>query len=158
MGKISRRSKLRCAFCRGRGIQPGAGRLSCIVCKGSGRITVKAPYSICKECGGRGKKEGANLYCLLCQGRGFVEESSPTGDHPKGDRYPLAVESSVSKTRRKRSKKSAKPKVKKVPTRTAGRVPIAERSRIRDHTGTKVEVKKGIKSFFKELLTTLKIL
>ena len=107
MEKISRRSKLQCAFCQGRGIQPGAGRLSCIVCKGSGSVTLKQPI-ICKECGGRGRKKGANLYCFLCHGKGFVEGSSPTGDHSKGDRYPLLVESPVSKTRRKSKKRKDK--------------------------------------------------
>ncbi len=92
MKKISKSSMLKCVFCQGKGVQPGAERLSCIVCKGSGRITVKQPCSICKECGGRGKKAGTNLYCLSCQGRGFVEES----------RYPSIA-----------NKKSVRPKAKK---------------------------------------------
>ncbi|MCX6813523.1 MAG: hypothetical protein NTV77_03560 [Candidatus Azambacteria bacterium] len=124
--KISQSSKLKCAFCQGKGIQPGTGRLSCIVCNGSGRITLKQPHTICKECGGRGKKAGTNLYCLSCQGKGFVEEN----------RYPSIVKSPVSKTRRKKDKKSVRPKAKK----------------------EKVIVKKEKKSFLKKLLGTFKIL
>lgn len=126
MAKPPKTKKITCAFCQGKGIQPGAERLSCIVCKGSGRITVGQPYSICKECGGQGKKAGANLYCLSCHGRGFIEES----------RYPSIAKPPVSKTRKKRGKKSVKSKVRKVPTRTA--------------------VKKERKSFFKKFLGTLK--
>ncbi len=126
MKKISKSSMLKCVFCQGKGVQPGAERLSCIVCKGSGRITVKQPCSICKECGGRGKKAGTNLYCLSCQGKGFVEEN----------RYPSIVKSPVSKTRRKKDKKSGRPKAKK----------------------EKVIVNKEKKSFLKKLLETFKIL
>ncbi len=124
MTKAPKTKKFPCAFCRGKGGQPGAERLSCIVCKGSGRITVKQPYNICKECGGRGKKASTNLYCLSCYGKGFAEES----------RYPLIAKFPVSKTRRKRGKKSVKSKVRKA----------------------KTVVKKERKSFFKKFLGTLK--
>ncbi len=127
MTKAPKTKKFPCAFCRGKGVQPGAERLSCIVCGGSGRVAARQPYTICKECGGRGKKASANLYCLSCQGKGFVEEIR---------RHPLAVESSISKTRRKMSKKSVRPKAKK----------------------EKVIVKKGRKSFLKKFLGTFKIL
>ncbi|MDP3043373.1 MAG: hypothetical protein Q8N21_03145 [bacterium] len=130
--------KFPCAFCQGKGVQPGAERLSCIVCKGSGRVTVNQPYNICKECGGRGKKAGANLYCLLCQGKGFVEEK----------RHPLIVESSVPKTRRKKSQP-----IKKSRSKTRGIKPAAPKIR-----KAKAEIKKGRKFFFKDFLGTFKIL
>ena len=162
---IEKSSKLLCAFCQGKGVQPGAERLSCIVCGGSGRVTARQPYNVCKECGGRGKKAGATLYCFPCHGKGFVEES----------RYPPRAKSPVSKTRRKSvkrrkskvvkrrarksirkkgGKKSAKPKVRKAPTRIAGRGFLISQSKI----GTKAVVKKEKKSFFKKFLNTLKIL
>ena len=133
--KISHGNKLKCAFCLGKGIQPGAERLFCIVCGGSGQTIINQPYSICKECWGRGRKKGANLYCLLCHGRGFVEES----------RYSLIVESSITRTRRKKRKPEPAP-----PSLNS---PIAEKT-----IKAKVEAKKEKKSFFKKLLTTLKIL
>ncbi len=135
--KIQKSSKLRCAFCQGKGVQPGAERLSCIVCGGGGRVVARQPYTICKECGGRGRKEGTTLYCLPCHGKGFIEEK----------KYPPIAKSPVSKTRRKsvkikrrkgkfsEGKKPAKLKVRKI----------------------KVAVKKGKKSCFKKFLLRLKI-
>ena len=43
---------------------------------GLGRIKLTKPYFRCKECGGMGKKRGTNLYCLSCQGKGFVEKNN----------------------------------------------------------------------------------
>lgn len=133
MKKISKSSKLRCTFCQGRGIQPGAERLSCIVCRGSGRVTARQPYSLCEECEGTGKKKGTNLYCLLCQGKGFVEES----------RLPSIAESPVPKTRRKKRESTKK-----------------SRSQLRSLRPVmpKIEVEKGRESFLKGLLKTFKIL
>jgi len=166
MGRIPQKSTLRCAFCQGKGTQPGANRLSCIACGGSGRITLKQPYTICKECGGRGKKKGANLYCLPCHGKGVVEErrylsraESPILKMKKKSKKrrkgKFGKRKPIKKSRRKkRSIKSAKPKVRKVPTRTAGRGSSISRSEI----GTKAAVKKERKSFFKKLLGFLEIL
>lgn len=136
--KISQSSKLKCAFCQGRGVQPGAEHLSCIVCGGSGRITIKQPYTICKECGGLGKKAGANLYCLLCHGKGFVEES----------RYPSIAKSPVSKKRKeivkRRKAKSSKRK--------------RARKSMRKKGGKKLLKSKKGKSFLRGFLGTFKIL
>lgn len=71
---IKKSSKLQCVFCQGKGIQPGTEHWLCIVCKGRGRVTIQQPYDMCKECGGTGKKENTNLYCLLCHGKGFISE------------------------------------------------------------------------------------
>jgi len=73
MKKTSKNKKFKCAFCRGKGIQPGSERLSCIVCRGTGKIQVNQPYDLCEECKGSGKKQGTNLYCLLCKGKGVIE-------------------------------------------------------------------------------------
>lgn len=69
-------TKLECAFCQGKGTQPGTDRISCVVCGGSGRVKVRPPYNICKECEGKGKKLGANLYCLACHGKGVIEKGA----------------------------------------------------------------------------------
>lgn len=71
---IEKSGKIPCAFCQGKGAQPGDERLSCIVCGGSGQVAARQPYSICKECEGIGRRQGAALYCLACHGKGFVEE------------------------------------------------------------------------------------
>jgi len=135
IGKISQSGKLKCVFCQGKGVQPGAERLSCIVCKGSGRITINQPYTICKECEGRGKKAGTNLYCLSCQGRGFTEEK----------KYLSAVGSSEQrKSRRGRRKRTEKKKrIKKLARKEESKKPFKS--------------KKG-KPFFKKFLGTFKIL
>ena len=172
MKKISKSTKLNCAFCQGKGIQPGAERLSCIVCKGNGHFIVKQPYNICKECGGRGRKKGANLYCFLCHGKGFIEENrhSPMTESSvlkmieknKKRKDKFNKQKRASKPiRKKKGKKSIEPKERKVPSRTAGRgSSISSRlqhqlkSRIldsapkqnREEIGTKVEVKKERKS------------
>ncbi len=138
MAKVPKTKKIPCAFCQGKGVQPGAERLFCIVCKGSGRIIVKQPYSICKECGGTGKKKGVNLYCLLCQGKGFVEES----------RHLSITESPAQKTKREKRKRR-KGKFRK-------RKPIKKSKRkIRSIKSAKPKVRK---SFFKKILGSLKIL
>lgn len=152
MAKAPKTKKIPCAFCQGKGGQPGAERLSCIVCGGSGRVTVRQPYNICKECVGTGKKEGTNLYCLACHGKGFVEES----------RHPLLSKSPVSKTRRKSVKRS-KNKFRK--RKLTGKSVLKVRK-------AKAVIKKERKSppasrlgrealragFFKKFLGTLKIL
>lgn len=63
-----------CACCKGLGIQHGTNSLSCIVCRGKGKIIVHKPYRICLECKGKAMVEGSNLYCLKCKGKGIVEE------------------------------------------------------------------------------------
>lgn len=143
MKKISKSSTLKCVFCQGKGVQPGAERLSCIVCRGSGRITVKQPCSICKECGGRGKKAGTNLYCLSCQGRGFIEEK----------KYPSVVESS-------RQRKEGGGKRKKNPPSLKlwrARKKRAKKSKGKKESKKPFKAKSG-KSFFKGILETFKIL
>lgn len=74
--KSSKGSKLKCAFCQGKGVQPGAERLSCIICRGRGRVVMRQPYGVCKECQGGGRKQGTNLYCFACKGKGLIEEIS----------------------------------------------------------------------------------
>ncbi|GEM_PF-2678770 len=161
MEKTPKKSKLRCAFCQGRGTQPGAERLSCIVCKGSGRVTARQPHSLCEECGGVGRKKGTNLHCLLCQGKGVVEEG----------RYTSVAKSPASKTRRKSAKKrkgkfrkrkpAKKSRIKMRIVKPATSPPKADRPRAEKIRKAKAVVKvveKERKPFFKKLLSTLKIL
>lgn len=148
MGRIPQKSTLRCAFCQGKGTQPGANRLSCIVCGGSGRINLKQPYTICKECGGRGKKKGANLYCLPCHGKGVVEER----------RYLSRAESPILKMKKK-SKKRRKGKFgKRKPIKKSRRKKRSIKSAKPKVRKAKAAVKKERKSFFKRLLGFLEIL
>lgn len=103
---------------------------------------------------------GANLYCLLCQGKGFVEES----------RHQLLAESPAQKTkikkrkRRKgeiRKRKLIKKSKKKITSKKLVMPPPKADSPIsRSEIGTKAEVeaKKERKSFFKKFLRTFKIL
>ncbi len=115
MVKTPKTKKIPCAFCQGKGVQPGAERLSCIVCGGRGRVTARQPYNICKECGGLGKKAGTNLYCLSCHGRGFIEEKkhpSVVGSSQQRKRTRLAG-ARAKRGRRRRSKIEKKKRAKK---------------------------------------------
>ena len=160
---MSKSSKLPCAFCQGKGTQLGAGGLSCIVCRGSGRFTVKQPYSICKECGGKGKKKGANLYCFLCHGKGVVE----------GIIYPSPARPPCSKMRKSvKIKKRRKGKFSKKKSARNARKLMRRQGRKKsakpEIRKTEVAVKEERKSspaprlrragFFKKLLGAIKIL
>ncbi|MFA5813209.1 MAG: hypothetical protein WC862_01715 [Patescibacteria group bacterium] len=159
MKKIIKSSKLQCAFCQGRGIQPGAGSLSCIVCRGSGRVRARQPYSLCKECGGRGKKESATLYCLPCHGKGFVEESrQPLVADP-----PIVPKTGGKKRKRRKGEIRKRKLIKKSKKKITSKklitpLPKVDSSKREKIIETKTVVKKERKSFFKKLLGAIKIL
>lgn len=145
---IEKSGKLSCAFCQGKGGQPADERLSCLVCGGSGRVRVRQPYNVCKNCGGTGKKKGATLYCLPCHGKGFAEEK----------KYTLPAKSPVSKTRkkirkRKKSKFSRRKRVGKSVRKKEVKKPAKSKAK-----EIKATAKKGKSSFLKGLLGTFKIL
>ena len=163
MKKISGRNKLPCAFCQGIGKQPGAGSLSCVVCRGSGQVRAEQPYKLCKECGGRGKKRGANLYCFLCHGKGVVE----------GIIYPSPARPPCSKMRKSvKIKKRRKGKFSKKKSARNARKLMRRQGRKKsakpEIRKTEVAVKEERKSspaprlrragFFKKLLGAIKIL
>ena len=62
-----------CAFCGGRGVQPGS-RLTCGACRGKGAQTIKEPVEPCGHCGATGREPsfGTALYCTKCNGVGLA--------------------------------------------------------------------------------------
>ena len=74
---------VRCAFCRGRGLDP-FGLLSllaaCQVCLGRGRVLVPSPYGTCACCAGTGVQPHRRLACSACRGRGV--HAQPAGSRP----------------------------------------------------------------------------
>ena len=63
---------VKCAFCRGRGRQPGSAETSCQVCVGSGWVRIEQPIETCPECKGQGRRTSSRLPCLSCRGNGCV--------------------------------------------------------------------------------------
>lgn len=61
-----------CAWCRGTGkwnIAPGQAA-SCVVCGGTGKISVIQPPIYCRQCRGKGREQMTNP-CLTCAGTGW---------------------------------------------------------------------------------------
>jgi len=102
MKKTSKNKKLKCAFCRGRGVQPGTESLSCIVCGGSKQINVLEPYDLCEECNGSGRKQGTNLHCLSCKGKGVIEKDETIS---KVESKPKTLKTEGTKRKRRKAKK-----------------------------------------------------
>lgn len=149
MAKAPKTKRIPCVFCRGKGIQPGAERLSCIVCGGRGRVTVRQPYNVCKECAGTGKKAGAILYCLACQGKGFIEEK----------KHLSLAKSLVSKTRKKtRKRKKAKFSKRKRARKSMRMRKKGSRKSAKPKERKAKAANKGRTSFLKGFLGTFKML
>ena len=53
--------------------------MTCPVCGGQGKVSVKEPVQICPSCRGRGRKPGATLYCARCKGLGVVSVDASKG-------------------------------------------------------------------------------
>ena len=69
-------NKVDCAFCSGTGEKPKGSR--CVVCGGSGKLSVKSPFIKCAYCKGRGEeKPRSNLTCTVCRGKGYVSIKEP---------------------------------------------------------------------------------
>jgi len=68
--------KEKCEICSGSGIEPGSSKVSCPVCKGSGRIQKQTGFmkfaSPCPNCGGSGFLPGKN--CQTCHGEGRMDK------------------------------------------------------------------------------------
>jgi len=68
--------KEKCTTCSGKGIDPGSSRVTCPVCKGSGRIQKQTGFmkfaSTCVNCGGSGFLPGKN--CRACHGEGRIDK------------------------------------------------------------------------------------
>lgn len=63
---------VKCAFCNGTGVYPEGARITCTVCKGKGKNTVKGTKSTCPKCKGSGKAVDSGLPCLSCSGKGVI--------------------------------------------------------------------------------------
>ena len=63
-----------CATCNGQGI--GTNQNPCSACQGKGRFLVAQPSKKCPRCGGSGKPEPGNSwcveYCVICRGTGWI--------------------------------------------------------------------------------------
>jgi DnaJ-class molecular chaperone len=79
MEETAQTSRLRlspenCATCNGQGIGPN--QQTCACCQGKGRILVGQPSKRCPRCGGSGKPEAGNCwcveYCVICHGTGWI--------------------------------------------------------------------------------------
>ncbi len=70
--------EIKCAFCKGTGIDPfGLSKLSvCPVCHGKGTVKVTKPYEKCRACDGSGVYIRSHLYCWPCRGKGVVSKGS----------------------------------------------------------------------------------
>lgn len=73
---------IKCAFCKGRGIDP-FGIMSklayCPVCKGNKKVEVIEPFVDCKFCKGSGVYPASRMSCTACNGKGVVSIQSKDG-------------------------------------------------------------------------------
>ena len=66
---------MKCAFCKGTGIQPRSLSSKCIACRGKGEVELTGPAIQCPSCKGTGKASNSSmLSCLHCKGIGIVEK------------------------------------------------------------------------------------
>lgn len=68
-------SKVKCAFCRGRGRDPFellSELADCQVCGGTGEVIVEEPYVKCAYCEGSGIAPNTRNTCTACKGKGVV--------------------------------------------------------------------------------------
>ena len=71
---------LRCAFCRGTGMNGKYAK--CSVCGGSGHIRIPPPALTCLYCRGDGHGVGG-LTCPVCRGKGVVSVKEPFKSCPR---------------------------------------------------------------------------
>lgn len=73
--KIGDLAKIKCAFCRGKGLDPFellSKMAKCQVCGGRGEVWVAEPYRRCAHCGGSGVNPHSRISCSVCLGRGVI--------------------------------------------------------------------------------------
>ena len=67
--------EIKCAFCKGKGVDPFdllSSLSTCSVCGGKGKINVEEPYVKCGFCHGTGIYPHSRLNCTVCSGKGVV--------------------------------------------------------------------------------------
>ena len=75
MPNIKSSKTIKCAFCKGKGIDPFEimSKLAyCQVCKGKKRVEVVVPFVDCKFCHGTGVYPTQRLTCTACSGKGVL--------------------------------------------------------------------------------------
>ena len=78
---IEKSGKIKCAFCRGTGIQPRSLSSKCLACRGKGEVNLEGPAIQCPSCKGTGRASNSSmLSCLHCKGVGVVEKAKSEGD------------------------------------------------------------------------------
>ena len=79
-------SEIRCAFCKGKGIDPFnllSELATCQVCGGTGKVEVVEPAIKCVFCKATGVYPcNARVTCTVCNGKGMVTVKSATKDCP----------------------------------------------------------------------------
>ncbi|MEA1958381.1 MAG: hypothetical protein U9N44_01730 [Chloroflexota bacterium] len=82
----------RCGYCKGSGrtkkSEMDFAVVSCPICRGSGIVYVPGNYTICIECGGRGKKAAGYAMsgaatCETCEGKGWAKVASASNNNKK---------------------------------------------------------------------------
>ncbi|MEK7083077.1 MAG: hypothetical protein AAB972_02805 [Patescibacteria group bacterium] len=74
-GEAESDSLMKCAYCRGRGVDPFGipSKLSlCQVCGGRKKNSVPEPFEECPVCAGTGVYKHHRLPCAVCRGRGYL--------------------------------------------------------------------------------------
>jgi len=82
-------SLIRCAFCRGTGIDRFGvpSKLSkCQTCKGGGKVFVPEPHEECPSCLGSGVYRYRRLSCSVCGGKGRIRKAISTRAYDEGSR------------------------------------------------------------------------
>jgi len=72
--------EIKCAFCKGKGIDPFKilSPISiCAICEGKGKVKVEEPYIKCAFCHGTGVYPHTKLSCNVCKGKGVVTFREP---------------------------------------------------------------------------------
>jgi DnaJ-class molecular chaperone len=72
--------EIKCAFCKGKGIDPFdllSPLSTCSVCGGKGKVNVEEPYTRCAFCRRTGVYPNTRLSCTVCMGKGVVTFREP---------------------------------------------------------------------------------
>lgn len=72
--------EIKCAFCKGKGVDPFellSSISTCAVCGGKGKVNVEEPYIKCAFCQGTGIYPHSRLNCTVCSGKGVVTFREP---------------------------------------------------------------------------------
>jgi DnaJ-class molecular chaperone len=79
-GVIYIMKEIKCAFCKGKGVDPFellSPLSKCAVCEGKGKVKVEEPYIRCAFCSGSGVYPHTRLSCTVCMGKGVVTFKEP---------------------------------------------------------------------------------